>query len=143
MSDNWKAGFEIVPTGVPNFDLILGGGIPAGSFNLIAGGPGTGKTILSQQMMFHQASQQRRALHFTVLGEPVAKLLRYQSRFSFFDPSKVNTAIRFIDIGDVIRKEGLERGLEVIVSRVERYAPSIVIVDSVRAVRELTRREGE
>lgn len=135
--------FEIMPSGVPNLDTILGGGIPVGSFNLIAGGPGTGKTILSQQMMYHNATAQRQALHFTVLGEPVAKLLRYQSLMSFFDPAKINTSIRYIDIGDVIRKEGLERGLELMISRVERYAPAIVIVDSVRAVREISRREGE
>lgn len=135
--------FQIMRTGVPNLDTVLGGGIPVGSFNLIAGGPGTGKTILSQQMMFHNATPERQALHFTVLGEPVAKLLRYQSRFTFFDPSKINTAIRFIDIGDVIRKEGLERGLDVILSRVERYSPAMVIVDSVRAVREIARHEGE
>ena len=135
--------FRVLPTGVPNLDIVLGGGIPVGSFTLIAGGPGAGKTILSQQVMYHNATPERPALHFTVLGEPVAKLLRYQSRFAFFDAAKINTAIRYVDIGDVIRKEGLERGLEVILSRVERHSPSIVVVDSVRAVRELARGEGE
>jgi circadian clock protein KaiC len=143
MSDTGSLGFEVVPTGVANLDVVLGGGIPAGSFNLVAGGPGTGKTILSHEIMFKTATPERQALHFTVLGEPVTKLLRYQSRFSFFDPSKVGTAIRYVDIGDVVRKEGLERGLEVIIARVERHSPSLVIVDSVRAVREIARREGE
>ena len=143
MSERQGFSFELIHTGVPNLDTILGGGLPVGSFNLIAGGPGTGKTILSQQIMFYNAALDLQILHFTVLGESVAKLLRYQSRMSFFDPSKVNLAIRFIDIGDIIRKEGLERGLDVIVSRVERYSPDIVIIDSVRAVREITRREGE
>ena len=143
MNEKADVDFEMIHSGVPNLDVVLGGGIPTGSFNLIAGGPGTGKTILSQQIMFHNATPERLALHFTVLGEPVAKLLRYQRRLSFFDPSKVNTSIRFIDIGDVVRKEGLQRGLEMIVSRVERYAPSIVVIDSVRAVRELAGGEGD
>ncbi|MBI3978940.1 MAG: protein kinase [Chloroflexi bacterium] len=143
MSDEQEAGFPLLETGVPNLDIVLGGGLPVGSFNLIAGGPGAGKTILSQQIMFHNAGPERQVLHFTVLGEPVAKLLRYQRRMAFFDQAKVNTTIRFIDIGDVIRKEGLERGLELIVSRVERYSPAVVVVDSVRAVREIARREGD
>ena len=31
-------------TGVPGLDEILGGGVPEYSFNLLAGGPGAGKT---------------------------------------------------------------------------------------------------
>src|SRR3990172_2057239 len=134
---------ELLSTGVPNLDVVLGGGIPVGSFNLIAGAPGAGKTILSQQIIFNNASPERPALHFTILGEPVAKLLRYQRRFSYFDTGKINTAIRFIDIGDIIMKEGLEHALEAIVAQVERYSPGIVVLDSVRAVREMARREGE
>lgn len=141
MSDEKGFDFQIMATGVPNLDAVLGGGIPVGSLNLIAGGPGAGKTILSHQIMFHNATPERPALHFTVLGEPVAKLLRYQSRFSFFDPAKINTAIHFVDIGDVIRKEGLDRGLEAIISWVERYAPAIVFLDSIRGVGEMARRE--
>jgi predicted ATP-dependent serine protease len=33
-----------LPSGVPGLDEVLGGGIPELSFNLIAGGPGGGKT---------------------------------------------------------------------------------------------------
>src|SRR5258708_5804012 len=143
MSEWQSSPFEVLNTGVPNLDIVLGGGIPTGSFNLIAGGPGVGKTILSHQLMYYNATPERQAIHFTVLGEPVAKLLRYQSRLSFFDSAKVGTSIRYVDIGDVIRKEGLERGLDVITSRVERHSPGLVIIDSVRAVREISRREGE
>jgi circadian clock protein KaiC len=52
--------------------------LPEYSFNLIAGAPGTGKTTLSQQLMFALATPERPALHFTVIGEPSLKLLRYQ-----------------------------------------------------------------
>src|ERR1700687_1225826 len=76
-----------LPTGVRGLDEVLGGGVPEYSFNLIAGAPGTGKTTLSQQMMFALATPERPALHFTVMGEPSLKLLRYQQQFSFFDLS--------------------------------------------------------
>ena len=68
-------------SGVPGFDEVLGGGIPEYSFNLIAGAPGTGKTTLAQQMLFTLATEARPALHFTVLGEPPLKQLRYQQQF--------------------------------------------------------------
>jgi circadian clock protein KaiC len=66
-----------LPSGVPGLDLVLGGGIPEYSFNLIAGEPGTGKTTLAQQIVFENARTECHALYFTVLGEPTVKMLRY------------------------------------------------------------------
>src|SRR5688572_7589955 len=45
-----------VRSGVPGLDLVLGGGIPEYSFNLVAGGPGSGKTTLAHQLVFANAT---------------------------------------------------------------------------------------
>ena len=42
---------ERVKTGIPGFDEILDGGIPVRNVVLLAGGPGTGKSILGQQFL--------------------------------------------------------------------------------------------
>src|SRR5450830_689082 len=89
-----------LPTGVPGLDDLLGGGIPEFSFNLIAGTPGSGKTTLAHQMMFSLASPDRRALFFTVLGEPPLKMLRYQQQFPFFDVNKINASVKFVNLAD-------------------------------------------
>jgi hypothetical protein len=65
-------------SGVPGLDAVLGGGLPEFSFNLVAGGPGAGKTTLVQQIVFNNATIARPALYFTVLGEPTLKMIRYQ-----------------------------------------------------------------
>src|ERR1043166_2047959 len=88
-----------VATGVPGLDAVLGGGLCEYSFNLIAGAPGSGKTTLVQQMLFANASPERPALYFTVLGEPTLKMLRYQRQLSFFDPERVPSAVRFVNLG--------------------------------------------
>jgi len=44
---------ELCKTGIENLDELLGGGIPARSSVLVAGGPGTGKTILTQEFLFN------------------------------------------------------------------------------------------
>jgi predicted ATP-dependent serine protease len=69
-----------LPTGVPGLDEILGGGIPEFSFNIIAGAPGSGKTTLAHQVVFANATPERPALYFTILGEPAIKMLRYQQQ---------------------------------------------------------------
>src|SRR5450631_4875305 len=105
-----------LPSGVPGLDEVLGGGIPELSFNLIAGGPGCGKTTLGHQILFANATPERKAIYFTIIGEPPIKMLRYQQQFSFFDAAKVEDSIRFIHLGD----EAKDGGLEAVLSRIVR-----------------------
>jgi circadian clock protein KaiC len=127
-----------LPTGVQGLDEILGGGLPEYSFNIIAGAPGGGKTTLAHQIMFANATAERPALYFTVLGEPAIKMLRYQQQFRFFDQAKLNTSVRFINLSQVAMDQDLGAVLEAIVKEVEAAVPSIVVVDSFRT---LSRRE--
>ena len=123
-----------LPTGVPGLDEILGGGLPEYSFNIIAGAPGCGKTTLAHQIMFANATPERPALYFTVLGEPAIKMLRYQQQFTFFDAAKMDGAIRFVNLSQVVLDQDLGAVLDAIVKEVEASKASIVVVDSFRTV---------
>lgn len=134
MSVQNKVSIQTLPTGVPGLDEILGGGLPEFSFNIIAGAPGGGKTTLAHQIMFANATPERPALYFTVLGEPALKMLRYQQQFQFFDHTKLNASIRFINLSRVVLDHDLNAVLEAIVKEVEAVSPGIVVVDSFRTV---------
>jgi len=134
MSGQDKVSIRTLPTGVPGLDEILGGGLPEFSFNIIAGAPGGGKTTLAHQIMFANVTPERPALYFTVLGEPAIKMLRYQQQFRFFDQSKLNTSIRFINLSQVVLDHDLDAVLEEIVKEVEAASPGFVVVDSFRTV---------
>jgi circadian clock protein KaiC len=127
-------------TGVPGLDLVLGGGLPEFSFNLIAGPPGCGKTTLAHQMMFALATPERPALYFTVLGEPPLKMLRYQQQFGFFDPAVVNASVRFINLSEELVDGDLDKVLRRIVAEVAAHEPGLVFVDSFRSVVQAQRR---
>lgn len=71
------------------------------------GPPGSGETTLAQQIVFSNASPERPALYFTVLGEPPLKMLRCQQQFEFFDPEKVDRSIRFVNLSDEVMAEGI------------------------------------
>jgi len=43
---------ERVKSGIPGFDELVNGGIPKRNIVLLSGGPGTGKTIFSQQFLY-------------------------------------------------------------------------------------------
>lgn len=129
-----KVKIRQLPSGVRGLDEILGGGIPEFSFNVIAARPGCGKTTMAHQIAFANATAEKPALYFTVLGEPAIKMLRYQQQFSFFDETKLGTVIRFINLSNVLLDKDLPAVLAEIISQVTASNPSIVIVDSFRTV---------
>src|SRR5688572_33246517 len=134
MSADDRVTIRKLPTGVPGLDEIIGGGLPEYSFNIIAGAPGCGKTTLAHQLVFANASPERPALYFTVLGEPAIKMLRYQQQFTFFDQSKLEGAVRFINLSQLVLEKDLGAVLDVIIKEVEASNAKIVVVDSFRTV---------
>src|SRR5665811_2211663 len=129
-----KVTIRKLPTGVRGLDDIMGGGIPEFSFNIIAGSPGCGKTTLSHQIVFANATVKKPALFFTVLGEPALKMLRYQQQFSFFDFDKISESIRFVNLSSDLLEGDFDRVLSRIAQEVKDFSPSLVFVDSFRSV---------
>lgn len=125
---------NLLKTGIPGLDTLLGGGLPEFSFNLIGGAPGSGKTTFCQQIMFSLASPERRAIFFTAIGEPPLKMLRYQQQFEFFDAEKIEESIRFVNLGAEVVEGDFEKILARIVKEVRDFSPSLVFVDSFRSI---------
>jgi len=129
-----KVTIHTLSTGVRGLDDILGGGIPEFSLTLVGGAPGGGKTTLVHQIAFANATPERPALYFTVLGEPVIKMLRYQQQFSFFDQTKVGQAIRFVNLSDMVLEQDLNAVLDAIKERVTAANAGVVVIDSFRTL---------
>src|SRR4051794_28271851 len=142
MNESRRVPIERLTSGVSKLDDILGGGWPEYSFNLIVGAPGSGKTTLAHQFMFANASAERPALYFTVLGEPTLKMLRYQQQFTFFDMTQVNKTIHFANLTDEALTNDLGPVLDAIIAQVEARSPRIVIVDSFRTLVSATTAAG-
>src|ERR1700677_1741593 len=126
MNEEERVTIRKLPTGVPGLDEILGGGLPEYSFSIIAGTPGCGKTTLAHQFIFANATPDRPALYFTVLGEPALKMLRYQQQYSFFDAEKLNNTVRFINLSKALVDGGLQGVLKEISQEVEDSDARIV-----------------
>jgi circadian clock protein KaiC len=135
------ARLDIEATGDPAFDAILGGGLPARSVVIIAGQPGSGKTVLTHQLLFHAARQGKKCLYLTTLAEPAIKVMRYVQRFDFFDEALVERQIILRDLGADLRKGG-EVALRNIEDLVSKHEPAFIAVDSFKAVAELLREGG-
>ena len=133
-----------IETGVRNLDALLHGGLPKGSVSVFGGSPGAGKTILAQQVCFHYARANQRALWFSTLSEPTAKTLLYVSQFSFFDRGKVEAGdVQFVDLGIILRVKGLHETGKLIMQHVKKFKPAIVVIDSFKVFDDLAKSREE
>ncbi len=134
---------RLLPSGVPGLDTVLGGGLPEYSFNLIAGGPGAGKSTLAQQIVFSRASLEAPALYFTVLGEPPLKMLRHVQQYSFFDKEKIGRGVRFVNLSAEAMDHDLGSIMKRMLAEIEEVQPATVVVDSFRTVAHASGSEAQ
>src|SRR5688572_9945617 len=128
---------ERLSAGNPEADYILGGGFPANSINIIMGHPGSGKTIFAEQLIFHNAAEDRPILYFTTLSEPVAKVVRYLQGFRFFDEMKLGTEVFYEDVGPQLAKDGPTALIPLLQHAIETLSPKVIVIDSFKAVHDL------
>jgi circadian clock protein KaiC len=131
------ATLERLGTGSSPLDKILGGGLPARSVTVIAGEPGSGKTVFTLQALFHHARQGKKCLYFSTLSEPALKTIRYVQAFSFFDARLIKDRLVFIDLGSALRNGGPEKALQPLIDRVESEGADLVAIDSFKAIHDL------
>jgi len=62
---------ERIKTGIPGMDELLYGGIPKRNIVLLSGGPGTGKTIFSQQYVYYGLLRGEPAVYVALEEHPV------------------------------------------------------------------------
>ena len=130
---------ERLSTGSPRLDEILSGGFLPSAVNLITGVPGSGKTILSQQVVFRNATRERPALYLTTLSEPLDKVLRYGQSLTFFDQAAVvDGRIVYDDIGAVVGSQDLDQVLATVDRYLKELRPGIIVIDSFRIIKVMS-----
>jgi circadian clock protein KaiC len=77
---------EKVPTGIRGLDEILHGGLPTGALTLLAGGAGTGKTMMGMEFLVHGAETGQAGILLS-FEERADSLRRYASGLGWDLPS--------------------------------------------------------
>jgi hypothetical protein len=107
-------------TGVAGLDVVLNGGLEQGAVVVLAGAPGTGKTILAQQMCFAAGTAAHKCVYYTTVSEPHTKLVRHLEPFNFFDTVALGSRVEHIHLGDFLRP-GRPDGLQPMVAEIVRH----------------------
>jgi DNA repair protein RadA/Sms len=107
-----------VPTGVREFDLVIGGGIVSGMLALIGGEPGIGKSTLMLQLSQWMAAQGKKVLYVT--GEESQEQIHLRS---------TRLGVTHENIWLLCTNDA-----EAMIAAVEEDPPDILIVDSIQSV---------
>jgi len=104
-----------MPSGIAEWDRVLGGGIMPGSFLILTGDPGIGKSTLLLQIA-HKLATQHRVLYFSS-EESLEQVRLRAERLNCIDESLLCSD---------------EAQLEAIIELSEEKKPDIVIIDSIQ-----------
>jgi circadian clock protein KaiC len=85
------------PTGIAGFDDITRGGLPQGRTTVLAGGPGSGKTIFAMQFLAYGARQCGEPGIFVAFEEAPARILENLEGFGWDLPALVPKKLFLID----------------------------------------------
>lgn len=105
------------PTGVSEFDRVLGGGLVPGGVVLIGGDPGIGKSTLLLQTLCHIGNA-RKAVY--VSGEESPQQIAMRAKRLGLDASPISLLA--------------EINLEKIIATLQKHKPDIAVIDSIQTV---------
>ncbi|MCW5852450.1 MAG: recombinase RecA [Anaerolineae bacterium] len=130
-------------TGIRGLDTVLKGGLFRGGLYLLAGLPGTGKTILSNQACFNHVAAGGRAVYVTLLVEPHGLMVSHLQSMSFYDPSVVGDSMVYVSGYTELEKEGLTGLLDLLRQTIRDRKATLMVLDSLETVRHLSDSEVE
>ena len=122
------------PTGVPNLDLVLGGGVLRGTLMIVVGPPGCGKTTLATQVAFAAAQASRQVLILTALSEATSKLLAHLGAYDFFDQALLGNRVQVLSLQQFL-SQGLAQIAAEILTLVRTTGASLVVLDGFSGLR--------
>jgi len=125
---------RVVSTGVEELDSVLGGGFPKGSLIVLAGSPGTGKTVFSARFLYHGAVNCGEKGIYVSLCEGKEIFMENMRGFGFdFEKLERGGMFRFLDMLTV-KEKGISTILDMIIGEVEKFGAERLVLDSFSAM---------
>jgi circadian clock protein KaiC len=130
---NYGVSNRRIPTGIPEMDSMLGGGLYEGSSVLLSGTAGSGKSSVSAHLADATCSRGERCLYFS-FEESSSQILRNMKSIGLnLEPHVRKGLLKFHSTRPTVH--GLEMHLVLMHKLIEEFRPSAVVIDPVSNIR--------
>jgi len=124
----------LVPTGIDGLDELLGGGFPRGGLIVLAGNPGTGKTIFSAQFLYRGCVNCGERGIYVSFAEDKEQFYKNMRALGLdFERLEKEGLFSFLDMLTV-REAGISPVLELIIGKVAELGAKRLVIDSFSAM---------
>ncbi|MGH7907437.1 MAG: RAD55 family ATPase, partial [Candidatus Binataceae bacterium] len=118
-----------IVSGIKGLDEVLNGGFIRGGVYIIEGPPGTGKTILGNQLSFNQARAGNKVLYVTLIAETIGRMLQNIRNMSFFADAAIGDGIFYVSGFAALKSDGLTGLLHLLRREVTSHRAGVLIID--------------
>ena len=136
ISGNQGLELERFPTGVEGLDIITRGGLLATGVYIIQGIPGSGKTILANEICYRHIGTRGRALYVTLLAESHTRMLQHLRSMAFFDESVIPDRLLYVSAFRTLEDEGLKGLIALLRREMRAQKISLLVLDGLVAAEE-------
>jgi circadian clock protein KaiC len=127
---------ELLPTHVTALDEILPGGLLKGGVYIIHGEPGTGKTVLANQICFNHARDHGRSLYVSLLAESHTRMLQHLRSMTFYNEAAMPRQLYYVSGTPLFATDGLKGVVELVRRELKRHDPGLLVIDGFSITRE-------
>jgi circadian clock protein KaiC len=122
-----------ISTGVLGLDPLIEGGIPKGFNILIAGNPGTGKTVLTSHFLYNGLQSNENAIYVS-FSESRLQFLTNTTRLgmNFYEYERAKKFL-YLDL-TAVTKEGMQEALKEILSAARELNAKRIVIDSLSTI---------
>jgi len=124
---------ERISTGVSGIDALIEGGIPKGFTVLIAGNPGTGKTVLTSHFLYDGLTKNQNGIYVS-FSEADYSFYNNTDRFGMkFRGFQKQNKFSFLDFS-AVTQGGIQDALEEVLATIKETNAKRIVIDSFSAI---------
>jgi circadian clock protein KaiC len=125
---------ERIPTGIQGLDDLIEGGLVRGDMHVVAGAPGTGKTIFAATFACHAATKLGEKVVYATFEESVEYFERNALKvgIDLATPER-NNKLSLIDL-DALKGKELETNVNLLLAAAKDSRSTILVIDSLTAL---------
>jgi circadian clock protein KaiC len=104
---------------------------------MVAGAPGTGKTVLGNQVAFHHVARGGRAVYVTLLAESHGRMMMHLGAMRFLRREAIGHSLHYVSGYAALKAEGAEGLLRQLYRSVRDHQASLLVMDGLLPVQDM------